>query len=299
MSRNQTLRETLPRLGFLRRAVYRFMPGEDIQDALHAAQQLGSSGFPTVVTHLGENLLRESEAIDVAAHYIKVLGLIQERKLDCHVSVKLTQLGLDFSEELCRDHLETIVRSAAEFRNMVWVDMEGSQYVDRTLRVFLAIQQSHKNIGLCLQSYLRRTGADIRTILSTGASIRIVKGAYAEPSNMVFASKSDVDKNFYQFALLLLRSLNGRDATIGIATHDRKLIRQINRSAAAEHIGKGLFEIQMLYGIQRETQQQLLAEGFRVRILISYGSFWFPWYMRRLAERPANLLFVLRQLFKR
>lgn len=298
-SRNETLRTTLPRFRFVRRAVTRFMPGEEIDDALQAAQGLREQGIPTIVTHLGENLTHEHEAHEVAAHYLDVLDRIKKRGLDCHVSVKLTQLGFDLSDELCASLMEKIILRARQHGNTVWIDMENSPYVDRTLHLFRELRARHENLGVCLQSYLFRTDADLNKLLALAPSIRLVKGAYAEPAGIVFPTKRETDESFFQLAMKLLRSARASGAKVGIGTHDIPLVERIHAAASNEEMTKGLFEVQMLYGIKREDQLRLTRDGFRVRVLISYGSFWFPWYMRRLAERPANVLFVLKNLYSK
>ena len=298
-SRNETLRHTLPRFTFVRRAVTRFMPGEEIDDALQAALELQGQGLPTIVTHLGENLTHEHEAHTVADHYLDVLDRIKRKGLDCHVSIKLTQLGFDLSDELCASLTEKIIRRARELGNMVWIDMENSPYVDRTLRLFKQMRAKYDNVGVCVQSYLVRTETDLDALLPAAPSIRLVKGAYAEPAGVVFPTKRETDENFFRLSMKLLHAARTNGAAIGIGTHDITLVERIQSAAAEEGIAKNSYEVQMLYGIRREEQRRLVGEGFRVRVLISYGSFWFPWYMRRLAERPANVWFVLKSMVAR
>jgi proline dehydrogenase len=297
-SRSTALRNTLPRYRFLRHAVSRFMPGEEIDDALAAAESLAPLQISTVITHLGENLLHDHEAQGVAEHYLDALHRIHRRTLDCHVSVKLTQLGLDLSRDLCVTLLEHIVLKAKELGNVVWIDMESSAYVDRTLDIYRLMRGRFDNVGVCLQAYLYRTASDVESLLPLAPSIRLVKGTYAESKNVAHRSKRRVDESFLDLSLRLLESR--RDGMkIGIATHDLILLEKIFCHAARNGLPKDSFEIQMLYGIKREQQLRLAREGYRVRMLISYGSFWFPWYMRRLAERPANVLFALRNLISR
>jgi len=278
--------------------VKRFIPGEDLEDALSAAGSLKPDGISTVITRLGENLLREEEARDVALHYHDALQRIAQCGLDCHVSVKLTQLGLDFNRELCFTHLASIVQRAQELGNVVWIDMESSRYVDRTIELYRAIRTQYPNVGLCLQSYLYRTQRDLEALLPLSPSIRLVKGTYAEPRSVAYRRKRLVDENFFKLAVRLLEAR--RDGMrIGIATHDVPLVERIARYGVQRGIPKHAFEVQMLYGIKREEQHRLAHEGYRVRVLISYGSFWFPWYMRRLAERPANVLFIVKNIFSK
>lgn len=297
-SRNEGLRESLPRYAFVRRAVKRFMPGEELEDALQAAERLRRDGISTVVTRLGENLTREAEANSVASHYLAVLDAIRKRKLDCHISLKLTQLGLDFNKSLCQRHLLKIVRRAHKFGNFVWIDMESSDYVDRTLKIFRTVRSEFHNVGVCLQSYLLRTTFDFDILLPVPSAIRLVKGTYAEPKDVAYSSKRDVDRNYLNLSKRLVTAARASRARVGVATHDMKLIRKIDAATTSkEGSSKSFFEIQMLYGIKREKQLQLARDGYGVRVLISYGSFWFPWYMRRLAERPANVIFALKNLF--
>lgn len=298
-SQNQWLRKTLPRFRFVRSAVTRFMPGERVEDALTAAERLHEDGLATVLTQLGENITSEQEAEKVAVHYREVLDKIQARKLDCHISVKLTQLGLDLSPELCFKNLDSIVRHAAALGNVVWVDIESSQYVDPTIELFKRTRSAHENVGLCLQAYLYRTMKDVETLLAIPAAIRLVKGAYAESKEIAYQRKEDVDKNYYELALRLLKNADQNQVRSGIATHDRSLIRRLQEAAAFMRLPKDTVEFQLLFGIQRDEQLQLARNGYKTRVLISYGSYWFPWYMRRLAERPANVWFVAKSIFAR
>jgi proline dehydrogenase len=297
-STNPWLSQRLPAWYFTRRAVRRFMPGEDLDDALTAAGELSASGFPTVITQLGENVSTESEVNDVVAHYEEALGELHAAGLDCHVSVKPTQLGLDVDAGLCLAAHRRLAGAAAARGNMLWIDMESSAYTDPTLELFRELRRDFSGVGLCLQSNLRRTEADLARLIPLAPSIRLVKGAYAEPSDRAYARKQDVDAAYVRLAQQLLRQLAGEEGVVtGIATHDTRVIRTIADSARALSGNLHDFELQMLYGIRSETQRALAQEGFRVRVLISYGSHWFPWYMRRLAERPANVWFVARSVF--
>lgn len=296
-ARQQWLAERTMRRGFARRAVRRFMPGEDVAAALAAAQELRGQGLPTVLTQLGENITQMAEARAVAQHYESVLGRIPAG-LDTQISVKLTQLGLDVSGEETGRLVLDLVRRAAQLGSFVWIDMEDSSYTDATLDVYRLVRRQHANVGVCLQAYLRRTQADLDTLLPLGPSIRLVKGAYREPSAAAFPHRRDVDEAYFQLAQTLLRSVGERAGTVlGFGTHDPVLIARIQAAAAAQGVPRDGFEVQMLYGIRRADQRRLAAAGHRVRVLISYGTHWFPWYMRRLAERPANVWFVVRSLF--
>jgi proline dehydrogenase len=274
------------------------MPGEEAEDALRAAEQLHAEGLTAVLTKLGENITQEDEARAVAAHYRDVLDQVNARRLDCHVSVKLTQLGLDIDTELCYGNLASIVEHARRLGNFVWVDIESSPYVDRTIALYKRVRAEYENTGLCLQAYLYRTERDLADLLAIPAAVRLVKGAYAEPRQIAFQRKREVDENFLRLASRILQSRNGRQPS-GIATHDRAIIRNVQQMMASLGLPKNAVEFQLLYGIQREEQLRLAREGYTTRVLISYGSFWFPWYMRRLAERPANVWFVVRNIFSR
>jgi len=273
------------------------MPGEELADAIEAAQKLKEKGIPTILTHLGENISEASEAQDVTEHYSEVLQQIQECRLDGYISVKLTQLGLDLSEELCLRNLAAIVERAASFNNWVWIDMEQSAYVDRTLRLYKKVRQNYRKVGVCLQAYLYWTREDLQELLPVSPAIRLVKGAYAEPSSIAYPKKREVNANFLALATTLLENVKRQGVEVGIATHDKVVIKQVQQIAEKLGLSKRDYEFQLLYGIQTEEQWRLAREGYRVRVLISYGTYWFPWYMRRLAERPANVFFVFRNLF--
>ena len=289
----------LPRYGFVRNSVSRFMPGENASDALDATQRLNTAGMPTVLTHLGENVHSMEEASAVRDHYLDLLDQIQSRALDAQISVKLTELGLDQDVELCLGYLNALIEKAAASGNFVWIDMEGSAYTTATLKLFHRARKVYTNTGLCLQAYLYRTADDLKQLLPLAPHIRLVKGAYAEPAAIAFPKKKDTDENFFRIARTLLQEAVKNGTRPGIATHDRALIQRVIKEAGAMGLPQDGFEVQMLYGIRTETQQQLVRDGFRVRVLISYGTTWFPWYMRRLAERPANISFVLRNMFRK
>jgi proline dehydrogenase len=282
---------------FTRRAVHRFMPGETAEDALAAAQALHERGIGTVLTLLGENVEDMAEARDVTRHYLDVLDDIARRALPCHLSVKLTQLGLDADRAACEEQVRRLLADAAERGTFVWIDMEGSPYTDVTLEIYRSVRAAHANVGVCLQAYLYRTPQDLDGLASLHPVIRLVKGAYREPATIAHPRKQDVDECYFRLAQrLLAQPAAPNGATPGIATHDPALIARIRAHADAAGIARDAYEFQMLYGIRRDEQRSLAAEGHRVRVLISYGSAWFPWYMRRLAERPANLWFVVRSI---
>ena len=296
-SQSRWLRERAQRYRFVRRAVSRFMPGETAKEALAAACTLRSSSIGTVFTYLGENITDASEAERVTTDYLGVLEHIQNQGLGTELSVKLTQLGLDLDKELCYANLVKIIQHAGE-KSVVWIDMEASNYVDVTLEVYCRARQAYPNVGVCLQAYLYRTAADLASLIPLGPAIRLVKGAYKEPPDRAFPKKKDVDENFFALAgKLICDEARAAGLRAAIATHDRRLIQRIIDYANSHKLGKQAFEFQMLYGIQRAEQLRLAREGWKSIVLIAYGSYWFPWYMRRLAERPANAWFVVRSLF--
>lgn len=296
-SQSRWLREHATKHRFVRRAVSRFMPGETVSDALAAAIALRDGSIGSVFTRLGENVTDAAEAAEVTAHYLEVLERIRAMGLGTEVSVKLTQLGLDLDPGLCYANLEKIIKKAGA-GSVVWVDMEASNYVDATLDIYRRARKSYPNAGICLQAYLYRTANDLASLVPMGAAIRLVKGAYLEPPTVALPRKRDVDAAFFALAQQMLAD-NARAAGVraAIATHDRKLIQQIIEYAQSRGLAKNCLEFQMLYGIQTEEQHRLAREGWKSVVLVAYGSYWFPWYMRRLAERPANAWFVLRNLF--
>ena len=298
-SESPWLRRQATRYAFVRRSVSRFMPGERIEDALAAARDLRASGISTLLTHLGENVRDREEADAVALHYVEVLDRIRESGLDAQISVKPTQLGLDLATEICHRHLVRLAAHARGTGNMVWIDMESSPYVDRTIDLYRSLRAEFSNVGVCLQAYLYRTPELLDALIPLGPAIRVVKGAYREPATVAFPRKSDVDEQFYQLCVRLVApDAQAEGAFLGIGTHDARLIARLQTHMAAHQVPSERYEFEMLFGIQRELQSQLARAGARVRVLISYGEFWFPWYMRRLAERPANLWFVAKNLTK-
>jgi len=303
-SESRWLRDRAPRFGFVRAAAARFMPGEKPEDALGAARTLAASGISSLLTQLGENISDRAEAEAVTSHYLNLLERIRQANLPAEVSVKLTQLGLELDREFCLGNLTTLIeRSGAPdpaARKTLWIDMEQSSYVDATLDLYARAHKTRPNVGVCVQAYLHRTEKDAQTLVSMGATVRLVKGAYSEPAEIAFPKKEDVDESYFRLAKMLLGPEARRAGVRAVmATHDRRLITRITEWAAAEGIARNELEFAMLFGIQRAEQLRLAREGYRSGVLISYGSFWFPWFMRRLAERPANVLFLIRNLFSR
>lgn len=305
-SKNEWIESQFRRRRFARKAVSRFMPGETLDDALREATTLANQGLPTIVTALGENISKLDQAREVRDHYLEALAEIQSRSLDTFVSVKLTQLGLDLDPNATLENLRSLAAAAALRHNALWVDIEESPYVDRTLDLYEKLRGEFSNVGLCLQAYLYRSGEDLDRILQLDGTVRLVKGAYKESPQVAFPRKKDTDENFYLLSCRLAEHGARRAANAdgksylrhGIATHDLPLLRRIWSTASAEGWGDQGMEIQMLFGIRAEEQRRLKADGRPVRVLISYGESWFPWYVRRLAERPANLGFVARSMLR-
>jgi len=295
-ARNHWLKERLPRLRFMRRAVRRFMPGERLEDALAAALPLEAAGIGTMYTRLGENLENLAAADEVADHYIQAMDAIVAAGITGELSVKPTQLGLDHDAGVCLAHLVRIAEHAAAAGSYLWIDMEGSGYVDATIELYEKLRATQPRTGICLQAYLRRTAADFERLRPLDPAIRLVKGAYDEPESFAYRGRSSVDSNYVGLAVRFL--LDGRDRPIrlGLGTHDVALIEQIAEQVGAAGIGRDRFEVEMLYGIRTDQQFRLARAGYRVQALIAYGEHWYPWYMRRLAERPANIWFALRQM---
>src|SRR5882724_5992301 len=295
-SQNRWLRNHASRYAFVKRSVSRFMPGETLDDAIAAARDLRRKNIASVFTHLGENIFDKHEAENVAAHYQHVLERIQAQNLDSEISVKLTQLGLDLSPELCEQNLRRLLAAEQPARTL-WIDMEASGYVDATLEIYRRLLAEYPNTGICLQAYLHRTVADIEALRPMKPTVRLVKGAYAEPSEVAIRSRDAINVNYLALAETLLRAqIRGEVRRTAFATHDPRLISRITGFAAAENISRSEVEVQMLYGIQRGEQERLAAGGWRSAVLIAYGDYWYPWFVRRLAERPANLWLLLRNL---
>ena len=296
MARSRLLKRWLPRIWFVRRATRRFMPGETMEEALDAAEFFRPHGVGVLFTHLGENLTQLAEADAVADHYHSLLDRIGARGLDAEISVKPTQLGLDLDHEATLRHLSDLADHAAQGSGLLWLDMEGSAYTDPTLELYRSLKESHPNVGICLQAYLRRTPADVHALLPLKPAIRLVKGAYDEPSALAFRRRDEVSAAYQSLCVLMLPHAAAGELRLGMGTHDTALIKRVAAHAAGVGIGKDAFEVEMLYGIRQNEQLRMAGEGYRVLALIAYGEAWYPWYMRRLAERPANVWFALRQI---
>ncbi|MGE3276866.1 MAG: proline dehydrogenase family protein [Vicinamibacterales bacterium] len=296
-SESRWLRERASKAPFVRRSVSRFMPGESFDDMLVAARGLAEGGIGAVFTRLGEGVRELSEADAVAAHYVEGLGRIGAAGLSAEPSIKLTQLGLDIDAEQGYRNARAVAEAARAARQYLWVDMEQSGYVDATLDVVRRLRQDFTDVGVCLQAYLHRTPEDLESLMAAGIGIRLVKGAYMEPETVAIQKKSGVDAAYASLARTMVAPASraaGARAVFG--THDPVLIETIRSGASAAGVAKSAYEFHMLYGIQRAEQQRLASAGAGIRVLIAYGEYWYPWYMRRLAERPANVWFVVKNL---
>jgi len=282
LSQNDWLGRRLPNSAAGRRAARRFMPGERLEDAVAAAGRLREAGLSTVLTELGEDVTDAGAAERAASSFEAALDALAAAGLEGHVSVKPTHLGLLLDRGDAAERASTLAERAASLGGVVWVDMESSINVDATLELFEGIAKRHRNVGLCLQSYLRRTPGDVERLLPLKPRIRLVKGAYRESPELAFQAKAEVDSAYGKVARMLMDG----GAEVALATHDVDLLARLDPGP----------EVQMLYCIRSDQQRRLAAEGRKVRVLISYGSEWFAWYMRRLAERPANLLFAMRAM---
>lgn len=297
-SESSWMRRNVPRWKFVRSAVKKFMPGERVEDSLDAAEKFRADTIPTVFTHLGENITELSEGLAVRDHYLDLIDKISKHKLDIEVSLKLTQLGFDLSfDETYKRFMSITGKVKDKLGNVIWIDMESSAYTEKTIAFYKKIKQEFENVGLCIQSYLLRSGNDLNNLLKINSHIRLVKGAYKEPHDIVFADKKNVDQNYFELAKEMMLASKGKTIRTVFGTHDENLISRINHEAGHLGIAKEQLEFHMLYGIKSAFQNELVKKGYKVRVLISYGDFWYPWYMRRLAERPANVWFVLKNMF--
>jgi proline dehydrogenase len=299
LSSNQYLQNALPRFPASRRVARRFVAGEGLEDAIVAVRALNARGLCGSLDHLGENVTSEAEAAAARDEYLRALATIKAAALDCHVSLKLTQMGLDLDEELCYENMCRILHEAAELGNFVRIDMEGSAYVERTIALYRRLCLAYQNVGIVIQAYLRRSQADVDRLVADGVGrLRLCKGAYDEPPAIAYRARERVTRSLQELACTALApGARERGAYPGIASHDEAVINFVRAYAYQWGIPPSAYEFQMLYGIRRELQASLARKGYKVRIYVPYGTHWYPYLMRRLAERPANLAFFLRALF--
>ena len=277
-----------------RRMSHRFVAGETLDEALEAARVCNEEGMLVSLDYLGENVNTTGDAQKARDAYLEIFERIRREKLNANVSCKLTQLGLDFSSQFCEGLVLSIAERAASYDNFLRIDMEGSAYTQRTVEIVRRVRAQTPAVGTVIQSYLYRSQSDINDLLSVGCRVRLCKGAYKEPVDVAYPRKADVDANYVRLMRMLLPS----GFYHGIATHDPRMIAQTIRWAAEKQISKDDFEFQMLYGIRKDLQRRLVRDGYRLRIYIPYGQDWFPYVMRRLAERPANLMFFARNFLR-
>ncbi|PJF36552.1 MAG: proline dehydrogenase [Candidatus Thermofonsia Clade 1 bacterium] len=301
LARSRTARKILMRLPGAQRVARRFVAGETLAQGIQAVRALNAKGLLATLDHLGENVVTEMDAARATQDYLDLLNAIAESGVNSNVSLKLTQLGLDISFALCLNNMRCILERALEYGNFVRIDMESSAYTEQTLRLYRALRNEHgfRNVGVVIQAYLFRSEADVRALAAEGANIRLCKGAYKEPPHIAFPEKRAVDANFIKLAEYYLSpEARERGAYIGVATHDDNMINAVKTYAAAQGIPKDGFEFQMLYGVRSQAQLALASEGYKVRVYVPYGTEWYPYFMRRLAERPANVWFIMRNFFR-
>ncbi len=299
LSENRSLRSFSERSSIGQRVSSRFVAGTEIADAVRVTQTVNRSGMSVSIDNLGENVTNPEEAQHSAQLYQQILDAITANQLNANISLKLTHMGLDVDEAMARDLVSGLVAKAAAMNppGFVRVDMEGSPYTQRTLDFVHELHRrpGHANcVGTVIQSYLKRSEADVQKLLSERIRIRLCKGAYKEPASIAFEEKADVDANYVKLMKILMKS----GVYHGLATHDEKIIREAQAFATRENIARDAFEFQMLYGIRRDLQQQLVRDGWRMRVYVPFGTEWYPYFMRRLGERPANVLFIARNMLR-
>jgi len=299
LSENPSLRNFAERSSLGRRVSGRFVAGIEISDAVRATQAINRAGMSVTIDNLGENVTNPDEARHSAQLYRQILDAIAAHELNANISLKLTHMGLDVDEKLARDIVSGLVAKAVSMNppGFVRVDMEGSPYTQRTLDFVHELHRMPGNansVGTVIQSYLKRSESDVEKLLAEGIRIRLCKGAYKESAEIAFAAKSDVDANYVKLMKILMKS----GIYHGLATHDESIIRQAQAFATSERLSRDSFEFQMLYGIRRDLQRRLVRDGWRLRIYIPFGTEWYPYFMRRLGERPANVVFIARNLLR-
>ena len=294
LSRQKHLRKFMETSRWARRLSARFVAGDNLPDALATCQRINSEGIAVTLDHLGENVTSLAEAAASRDAYLQALEEINNQKINGNVSLKLTQFGMDLSFEECTSNVEALARQAAAQGTFIRVDMESSEYTDRTLDLVTRLHDRHQAVGTVIQAYLHRSRKDVEMLCARGIRVRLCKGAYLEPPAVAFQRKADVDRNFIELMNLLLET----GVYPAIATHDEKIIEQTRRFVESRRIARGSFEFQMLYGIRRDIQKRLVNDGYKLRLYVPYGKAWYPYFMRRLAERPANVFFLVRNLLR-
>ena len=299
MSTNSLMRDFVVHFPLTRRVTRRFVAGETLEEAIEVVKKLNAQGLGVTFDLLGESVSKESEARESKDGYLRALDAIAANKVQSQVSVKLTQMGLDISPDLCLDNMRQILRRAKETGAFVTIDMEDSKHTQITLNVFKTLREEFDNVGIVIQSYLYRSEEDMKALYALGANVRLCKGAYKEPAEVAFPKKKDVDANYLKLAQIFLQSNgNSNGAYLDLATHDEKIIDWAKEYTTTHKVDRKRFEFQMLYGIRSDLQRKLAADGYTMRVYVPYGTHWYPYFMRRLAERPANVIFIISNLFR-
>ena len=294
-SKNDWMSQKLPKYKFVQNSLSRFMPGESLSDALEECQKLEYSEYGTIITYLGENVNLETDTYQVVDHYRNALIAIDKTSLNTLISVKLTQLGLDFDKNLCMENLNQLLKLAKNYNSIIWIDMEEYCYLEQTLEIFKKMSKNYHNIGITLQAYLHRTTQDLDELLSYATNLRLVKGAYNENSSVAIKNKDDIDTNYMNLSKKMLsKDILNNGFKPSFATHDDRIIDYIINEAERNLISSDTYEFNMLYGIRKKLQKEILDSNQNLKILISYGEQWFPWYIRRIAENPKNLFLLLK-----
>jgi len=294
LSRRKRLRQWLETSPLAQRLAARFVAGVTAEEAFAVCRRLNAENIAVTLDHLGESVTSLEEASEACDVYLRLLPAIHDMGIRGNVSLKLTQFGLDFSYEQCLANVGQLVRSAASLNTFVRVDMEGSEYTSRTLNLVSSLHARYHSVGAVIQAYLHRSRQDVERLSNEGIPVRLCKGAYLEPASQAFRRKSDVDRNFVD----LMKMLLDKGTRPAIATHDERMIAEAKAYAAQRNLPRNAFEFQMLYGIRRDLQRILVSEGYPLRLYVPFGAAWYPYFMRRLAERPANVFFLLRNLFR-
>ena len=295
LANRRSIRHFVTHNRLARRSARRFVAGETLEEALQATRSLNKSGFTVSLDHLGENVTDAAEAASAAQDYMQILDAIKQASLDANISIKLTALGLDIDAALCEENVRRVLDRARSYNTFVRIDMEGSAYTERTLALTAKLRQDYEEVGTVIQSYLYCSAKDVENLIATRTRVRLVKGAYKEPPEVAYPHKADVDRSYQHLMRLLLAHGNYP----AIATHDPRMIQEAKTFASANAIDTSRFEFQMLYGIRRDLQKQLIREGYHLRVYVPYGTQWYPYLTRRMAERPANLFFILSNVARR
>ncbi|MBI5032364.1 MAG: proline dehydrogenase family protein [Chloroflexi bacterium] len=299
MSTNSVIRNFVIHFPLSRRVTRRFVAGETLDEAIAVVKKLNKEGLLVTFDQLGESVTNAAEARQAKDGYLRALDAIAANKVKSQVSLKLTQMGLDLSTDLCLDNLRQVLRKAKEIGTLVTIDMEDSKYTQVTLNVFKTLREEFDNVGIVLQSYLYRSEEDMKALIALGANVRLCKGAYKEPATVAFPKKANVDANYLKLAQIFFETNgNSNGAYLDVASHDEKMINWVKGYTTAHQVNRNRFEFQMLYGIRSDLHRRLVAEGYTMRVYVPYGTHWYPYFMRRLAERPANVIFLISNLFR-